>query len=156
MPSAPQPIRALVGDLDEFWKLAREARQQSTSHPASKLSVLTAFLFAYHVRDWAKAHGHNVDDYFSTCPFGETVQEIANGTKHFELRHPNGIPKSAISKGAEPVKGYGMGEFGRGPYGSPYLAVRTRRFPVEEEHLFSANDILNQALEWWSKKLGLV
>lgn len=143
---AREAVRGLIPGLTEYLALVRIAVDTAASKPADVLSVLSAFLFVNHIRDWATKEGKRPVG-IAASPFYEAIREIANGTKHLVLtasHHPD-LHATEIKV----IRGFGKGGYGVGPFGTPYIHLRARRRSDEGERLSSANSVLKASLEWW-------
>lgn len=139
-----KPVVALVPNAAALLELAERAYADARAAPSDPLPTLTCFLLTYHLTDWTK----EAAAFSASCPFAQTIREVANGTKHLELT-PKRTPDPHVDT-VEAVQGYGRGRYGVGPYGRAYIAVQTRASSSEQERPFSAVRILREALDWWA------
>jgi hypothetical protein len=146
-----EAVRGLVANFDDYFLLTRQAVDRAKTNPSDRLSVLAGFLFVNHLRDWA-SRDDVLPSALKSSPFYEAIREVANGTKHLVLKassHPD--PHATEIK---TISGYGMGAYGVGPYGKPYIYLQARRRAEDEEYLYTAGIILGEALEWWAAALA--
>lgn len=146
-----EALRGLISDAADYLTLAEQAVERAIAHPSDRLAVLTGFLFLNHLRDWARKDGV-LPPSIKSCPFYETIREVANGTKHLVL-DPKSHPDLHAAE-IMPLGGYGMGPYGRGTYGKPDIFLRARRGADDEEYFYIAGIPLSEALSWWRSALG--
>ena len=149
-PPNREALRGLVSGVAEYLVLAEQAVRQAVAKPSDRLAVLSGFLFVNHLRDWARRDGTLLGD-VKASPFYEAIREVANGTKHLIL-DPKSHPCLHTAE-IMTISGYGKGPYGAGPYGAPYIYLRARRSIDEEEYLYTAGIILDEALTWWKTAL---
>ena len=126
--------------------------------PHSARLALNCILTAYHLHewvwgDWLKAEHSvwitlGVSDKSSfvawiegECPAFKTMQQLANGTKHF-----------VRDQGFETrrVGGYGMGPYGVGPYGKSYLLIDYGE-EGGELRWKTAQELIEAVLNFWNR-----
>lgn len=103
-----------AGDL--FAKLARELA--NLEHEVSADTFANLVVTAYSLCDWISndpavpQSARDALPMIRTTPALLACRDLANGTKHFVLNYPNAVVVDATC-----VTGFGMGAYGRGPYG---------------------------------------
>ena len=137
----------LKADFDDFVK-----------EPDSARLALNCIITAYHLHewvwgDWLKAE-HTVwrtlgirdkESFVAWIerewPAFKTMQDLANGTKHF-------IRDQAFQ--TRRVGGYGMGPYGVGPYGKSYLLIDYGAL-AGEQRWKTAQDLIEAVVKFWNQ-----
>ena len=146
MPTATFEIRSSV----EFYRALKEAEEDYQKEPTSSRKAITAFLFAYHLREWIwKEHSAKLERMLSLkdesafnkyvngrCIQFKIVREICNGSKHFRKELENIVSS-----------GFTGGDFSRADFDCGHLTVTT------EDGDLSVSDILSQSVALYEELL---
>lgn len=137
----------LQADFEDF------AKEQDSARLA-----LNCIITAYHLHEWvwgdwlksnyAAWQELGIRDKVSfvawierECPAFRTVQDLANGAKHF-------IREQSVE--ARHVGGYGMGPFGVGPYGTSYLLIDYGA-DAGDQRWKTAKDLIEAVVTFWNQ-----
>jgi hypothetical protein len=138
--------RKLKADSEDF------AKEQDSGRLA-----LNCIITAYHLHEWVWGDWLKTDyaawkqlrikdkDSFVAwiereCPAFTTVQDLANGAKHF-------IRKQEVE--TRRVAGYGMGPYGIGPFGGSYLLIDYGADAGDQRYK-TAKDLIDAVADFWS------
>ena len=140
---------------DFYEKLKADFADFAEAQDSARLA-LNCIITAYHLHEWVwgnclktnhdkwKELGIRDRDSFVAwiereCPAFTTVQDLANGTKHFfqqqdvETRH---------------IGGYGVGPYGVGPYGTSYLLIDYGA-DAGSQRYETAKDLIEAVITFW-------
>lgn len=138
--------KKLNADFDDFVKEQDSARL-----------AMNCVITAYHLHEWVwgdwlktaysawKELGIRDKDSFLAwiereCPAFNTVQDLANGAKHF-------IREESVK--TRHVGGYGMGPFGIGPFGASYLLIDYGTDAGDDRYK-TAKDLIEAVVTFWN------
>lgn len=141
------PLQGLIPDFSTMLGLAREAVSRAKDSPADPLAALTACLTVWHLRDWKG--GLSVAEVVRNCPWATALDQVANTFKHATIEDGRSERTTSPVKEVSETSGYGMGGWGVGPYGAPYIGLMACRYPGEEPRRISLTTVLDEALAWW-------
>ena len=136
----------LNADFDDFIK-----------EPTSARLALNCIITAYHLHEWIwgdwlktdhaawKLLGIKDKSSFVAwiereCPGFSTVQDLANGAKHFNRNQD--VQTSH-------VRGYGMGPYGVGPFGRSYLLIDYGE-DAAEQRWKTATELIESVVKFWN------
>ena len=148
-----------VETVSDYLALCNEAVNNLASQQDSVLCGFTAILAINHLPDWieAKAPAPELakagicfdkdprkkrDKIEARNPDLKLVRQIANGFKHLKPVHST-----------HKLEGYGVGPFGIGPCGAPYLLIDLGAEKQPSERWCVGLDLCQRVLEWWRDKL---
>jgi len=137
--------RKLKADFEDFSKEQDSARL-----------ALNCIITAYHLHEWVWGDWLKTQHALWTefgirdkssfvawieqkCPAFRTVQDLANGAKHF-------IRKQDVT--TSHVGGFGMGPYGVGPYGASYLLIDYGA-DAGEQRWNTAGDLIGAVVAFW-------
>jgi hypothetical protein len=135
----------LKADFEEFGKEEDSARL-----------ALNCAITAYHLHEWVwgdwlktdyavwKKLGIRDKESFIAwlereCPGFDTLEDLANGAKHFVRQQDFGTQR---------VAGFGMGPYGIGPFGKSYLLIDYGE-PAGDQRWKTARDLLSDVVTFW-------
>jgi hypothetical protein len=140
----------LKADFDDF------AKEEDSARLALNYGVT-----AYHLHEWVWAIGLRRTTLFGRnsasatrnlfiawlereCPGFNTLQDLANGAKHFARQQDFGMQR---------VAGFGMGPYGIGPLGKSYLLI-DRGEAAGDQRWKTARNLLGDVVKFWDDFLS--
>lgn len=151
-----------VSTIQQYLDLCERAVAQLHQSPEDVLRGYTAILAINHIPDWLQyklserqrsdLHLKSIlvgtelkDDFESENDDLTLIRQIANGFKHLRAVHST-----------HKIEGFGMGPYGIGPFGRPYLLIDkgeeldlTARWDV-------ASSLAQRTMEWWLTRLSAI
>src|SRR5580693_3739398 len=140
----------------DFYRKLKADREDFAKEQDSARLALNCIITAYHLHEWvwgdwlqtdyAAWKQLNIMDKASfvawierECPAFTTVQDLANGAKHF-------IRKQSVE--TKRVGGFGAGPFGVGPYGTSYLLIDYGAGAGDQRYE-TAKDLIEAVANFW-------
>lgn len=148
MPS--KPILPLVANASALLDLAREGLKRVNDDRSDTFNTLATFVLLNSLNDWAFKEGL-ITTWKVSAPFYELIREVANGTKHLELRpksHPDPHLDDIVPEGDwDQLDWADLG------HANATITLHGRRLTSDEAAWISAARVLEEAVDWWSAAL---
>lgn len=148
-----------VSTIEQYLDLCERAVAELQENPGDVLRGFAVALTINHIPDWLRykltENDRSALDLPCTTVGGELegvfeaenedivlIRQIANGFKHLAVFYPT-----------RQVSGYGMGSYGIGPYGRPYLLIDKGEGLEPDSRWDVGSDLTKRSLKWWQRRL---